>query len=180
MCPKYNRKFSPPIFELQRSFETKLSQACGQALVEFTLVFILFLIVAWVPADFGLAFFTGQVAQNAAREGVRIAAADTTLLSQLGGNISIECTLPCSGAGTGSILRVTADRLSPALLPGAMVRVQYPFTGVGTCNQIVRVSVTGAYSYYYYKIFRLIGITVPDSTQISRIADARWEHQSGC
>jgi hypothetical protein len=177
MWPQYNRKFFPPTFGLQQS---KLSQASGQALVEFTLVFILFLIVAWVPTDFGLAFFTGQVAQNAAREGVRIAAADTTLLSQLGGNISIECTLPCSGAGTGSILRVTADRLSPALLPGATVRVQYPFTGAGTCNQIVRVSVTGAYSYYYYKIFRLIGITVPDSTQISRIADARWEHQSGC
>ena len=45
----------------------------GQALVEFTLVFLLLLVVAWIPADFGLAFFTGQLAQNAAREGARIA-----------------------------------------------------------------------------------------------------------
>lgn len=51
----------------------------GQALVEFTLVFILFLVVAWIPADFGLAFYTGQLAQNASREGARIAAADRNL-----------------------------------------------------------------------------------------------------
>ena len=48
----------------------------GQAMVEFTLVFILLIIVAWIPADFGLAFYTSQIAQNAAREGARIAAAD--------------------------------------------------------------------------------------------------------
>jgi len=53
----------------------------GQALVEFTLVFVLFLIIAWIPADFGLAFYTGQLAQNASREGARIAAADPNLLN---------------------------------------------------------------------------------------------------
>lgn len=30
----------------------------GQALVEFTLVFLLVLVVAWIPADFGLAFYS--------------------------------------------------------------------------------------------------------------------------
>lgn len=54
----------------------KLNSGTGQALVEFTLVFLLFLVVAWIPADFGLAFYTGQLAQNASREGARIAAAD--------------------------------------------------------------------------------------------------------
>src|SRR6266511_6417393 len=58
------------------------STAKGQALVEFTLVFILLLVVAWIPADFGLAFYTGQLALNASREGARIASAtipfDTT------------------------------------------------------------------------------------------------------
>src|SRR6266511_5096378 len=49
----------------------------GQALVEFTLVFILLLVVAWIPADFGLAFMTGQLASNAAREGARIGSATT-------------------------------------------------------------------------------------------------------
>ena len=40
----------------------------GQAMVEFTIGFILLLVVAWISADFGLAFYTSQLAQNAARE----------------------------------------------------------------------------------------------------------------
>ncbi len=64
---------------LSRNTLTSLTRSSGQAVVEFTLVFLLFLIIAWVPADFGLAFYTGQLAQNASREGARIAAADPTL-----------------------------------------------------------------------------------------------------
>ncbi len=51
----------------------------GQAVVEFTLCFILLVIIAWIPADFGMMFYTGHVGQNAAREGARIASADPTL-----------------------------------------------------------------------------------------------------
>ena len=61
----------------------------GQALVEFTLVFMLLLVVAWIPADFGLAFYTGQLALNASRDGARIGAADPNYSTQVG-----NCTLP--------------------------------------------------------------------------------------
>ncbi|HEU4340432.1 MAG TPA: TadE family protein, partial [Candidatus Binatia bacterium] len=47
----------------------------GQNLVEFALVFMLLVAVAFIPADFGIAFFTGQLALNASREGARIGAA---------------------------------------------------------------------------------------------------------
>jgi TadE-like protein len=53
---------------------------------EFTLFFLLFLVIAWLPADFGLAFFTGQLAQNASRE----AAADPNLVD---GTCNRESTL---------------------------------------------------------------------------------------
>ena len=45
----------------------------GQAMVEFIIGLILLIIVAWIPADFGLAFYTSQIAQNAAREGTKAA-----------------------------------------------------------------------------------------------------------
>ena len=48
-------------------------------MVEFTLCFILLLVIAWIPADFGLMFYTGHLGQNAAREGARIASADPTM-----------------------------------------------------------------------------------------------------
>src|SRR5919108_2093529 len=87
-----------------RNSLTSRTRASGQAVVEFTLIFLLFLIVAWIPADFGLAFYTGQLAQNAAREGARIAAADRTLASG-----TTSCVMPSC---TGNIFTETAARIS--------------------------------------------------------------------
>ena len=139
----------------------------GQAMVEFTLAFILLLIVAWIPADFGLAFYTGQLALNASRDGARIAAADTA-------PVSGSCTMPCS-ATTNSILQETAKRLSPALMPGATVSVT--LQGGVTCDRLVTVNVNGQYQFFFYQVLELLGISVPDATPISRSTSMRWEHQ---
>jgi hypothetical protein len=77
---------------------TGFISSSGQAVVEFTLVFLLLLVIAWIPADFGLAFFTGQLAQNASREAARIAAADPNLANG-------SCNMPCSSAPGGTALR---------------------------------------------------------------------------
>jgi Flp pilus assembly protein TadG len=140
----------------------------GQALVEFTLIFILLLVVAWIPADFGLAFYTGQLAQNASREGARIAAADRNLVPG-----TTTCTMPCSSA-TG-ILKATADRLSSALLPGATINLT--LAAGSTCDRLVTVSISGPYNFSFYRILRFLGANVPPSVQINRQTSMRWEHQ---
>lgn len=146
----------------------------GQALVEFTLVFVLFLIIAWIPADFGLAFYTGQLAQNASREGARIAAADPNLL-----NLTGSCNLPCSKPA-GTPLQETAERLSAALLPGAKISLTYPIPGGVACNQHLRVDVQGEYNFFFYQILNLMGASVDPSTPIQRTTEMRWEHQKTC
>jgi Flp pilus assembly protein TadG len=170
------------------------STAKGQAMVEFTLVFILLLVVAWIPADFGLAFYTGQLALNASREGTRIAAADPCLLGTnatagcvIGGIVAQTgtCTLGVDCGGTpGSIMAETAERLSSALLPGATVTVTYPVPGGSTCNQQVRVQVSGNYNFFFYRILRLFAGNAATPTNnyinIVRSTDMRWEHQSPC
>ena len=93
-----------------------LTRSSGQAVVEFTFTFLILLIVAWIPADFGLAFYSGQLAQNAAREGARIAAADFTLVSG-----TTSCVMPSC---TANIFKETAGRLSSALLPAATITLQ--------------------------------------------------------
>jgi Flp pilus assembly protein TadG len=146
---------------------TRISSNRGQAAVEFTLAFILLLIIAFIPADFGLAFYTGQLALNASREGARIAAAEKT-------PAAANCTMPCSTSNT--VLLATSKRLSSALLPNAQISLSL----TGTCPlQMVTVSVSGTYNFFYYKIFRLLGRTTPDTTNIVRSTTMRWEHQ-GC
>lgn len=150
----------------------------GQAVVEFTLVFILLLIVAWIPADFGLALYSGQLAQNAVREGARIAAADPNLPAAVAAVPGGTCTIPgCYTAG--NLFNETAARLPAAMLGASTIVVAYPATGSAGCNQLVSVSVSGQYPFFFYKILRLVGINVA-VPQIQRSTTMRWEHQTGC
>ena len=150
-----------------------LAGSSGQAMVEFTLTFLLLLVVAWIPADFGLAFYTGQLAHNAAREGARIAAADATLASG-----TISCTMPSC---TGNILKETAARVSSALLPAATIAVNLdPDTGTN-CNRMVTVTVSGTYNFFFYQLLRWFGVSENlNSTSITRQTRMRWEGQAGC
>ena len=145
----------------------------GQAVVEFTLVFILLLVVAWIPADFGLGFFTGQLAQNAAREGVRIASADPT-------TVTASCGPPLSSCfGAGNILRETANRLPAALLQNATVAVVVD--AAGSCNRLVTVTVSGTYNFFFYQILHLLNVSGNLNTRnVVRESKMRWEYNTGC
>ena len=166
-CPAFSRV-------LARRLDRK-----GQAMVEFTLTFLLLLIIAWIPADFGLAFFTGHQVQNSAREGARIAAADTTLVAQMGGNTTLICTAPC--AGQPDVMQKAAARLSNVLLKTTTVQLTYPASGAGTCNQMLTVQVQGTYNFFFYQLLHLIGITNDLNTAtITRVTSMRYEHQTAC
>ena len=141
----------------------------GQALVEFTLVFLLLLVVAWIPADFGLAFYTGQLAGSAAREGARIAAADPNFAAQVG-----SCSLPCSSGG--DILQRTSYRVATALMPDTTITLAQDTTG-GTCNTRAVMTVSGTYNFSFYRVLAMMGFSVPTGQTIARTTSMRWEHQ---
>jgi hypothetical protein len=152
-------------FPVVANVSTRLNRV-GQTLVEFALVFVLFVVVAWIPADFGLAFYTGQIALNASREGARIAAAERNV-------VSANCTMPCAGA-TG-LLKAAADHMSSALLPGAIVSVALdPGT---TCDRMVTVTISGQYRYFFYNLLKLMGVNVLNPVPVVRSTSMRWEHQ---
>ncbi len=145
----------------------------GQAVVEFTLSFVLLLVIAWIPADFGLALYSGQMALNATRDGARIAAAQVTLAAG-----TTTCTMPCAGERSGNptgVLAQTANRLNSALLPGATIN--FTVQGGTTCDRLVTVAISSSYNYFFYKFLRLLTFTVPDSVTINRSSSMRWEHQ---
>jgi Flp pilus assembly protein TadG len=158
-----------------RDLFTRFRLSSGQTAVEFTLAFLLFLVVVWIPADFGLAFYTGQLAQNSSREAARIAAADPNLAATTG-----SCNMPCSSAAGGTALKAAADRMSRALLHGALISVSLEPPSGANCNRLVEVSVSGEYKYFFYQLLRAMGNTIPDTLNIVRSTSMRWEHQPGC
>ena len=164
-----NGVFSPLGVMSTRQFP---SHNKGQALVEFTLCFLLLLVIAWIPADFGLAFYTGQLASNAAREGARIGSAtipfnETDIATETCRRLpSALLTAPAGGGWT-----------SCGAWSNAGVKVEL-VAGTGTCNQMVQVTVGGDYNYFFYQLLKLMGATTDlNSTLISRQAYMRWEHQ---
>ena len=146
----------------------------GQAMVEFTLCFILLLVIAWIPADFGLAFYTGQLASNAAREGARIGSASRPF------NANDVITETCRRLPSALLSDPGgAFGTSCALLSNSNARVQVvPPPSSGSCNDAVTVTVSGNYNFFFYRILYLAGITGDLNTQlITRQTSMRWEHQ---
>jgi Flp pilus assembly protein TadG len=91
----------------------------GQALVEFTLVFMLMLVVAWIPADFGLAFLSGQLALNSSREGASIALLRTQ--SDTDGNEAAVET--CKRSSISAISADPGSAFGASCLPNSRARV---------------------------------------------------------
>ena len=55
-----------------RENSTKRDNQRGQSIVEISLITPLLLIAMYIPVDFGISFFMGNLTQTAAREGARI------------------------------------------------------------------------------------------------------------
>jgi TadE-like protein len=136
-------------------------KASGQALVEFTLLFVLFLAIIWIPADFGLAFYSGQLAQNASREGARLAAA----------------TNPFDGA---NIQSQVMNRMSGAILKNVTADVTPPTCDPALNMKVITVSVAGEYNFFFYRLLRLLGLSAPDNVVITRTTTMRYEYGFTC
>jgi Flp pilus assembly protein TadG len=139
----------------------------GQSVVELALITPLTLIALYIPADFGMAFLTAHLTQNAVREGARIGSGLTS------GNPDN----PISGSQGTTIKDAVLTRL-PEGLSSPSVNVKFYFAGEApTCMQVVEVTATGTYDYGIYRLMRLIGVTVPPSAPISRTTQMRYNYQ---
>ena len=136
-------------------------KSSGQALVEFTLMFVLFLAIIWIPADFGLAFYSGQLAQNASREGARLAAATNPF-------------------DTANIQTQVMNRMDSAVLKNVTADVVPPTCDPTLNMQMVTVTVAGEYNFYFYQLLRLLGLSVADNVVITRTTTMRYEYGFTC
>ncbi len=138
-------------------FLLKLLNRKGQSIVEISLITPLLLIALYVPADFGVAFFTAHLTQNAVREAARIGASKDPFV-----NTDIQ---------NEALSRMPAGLTSPT------ATATLHAAGAADCARFVEVVGQGNYTYGLYKVLRMFGGTVPDNIQITRRAWMRYEFQ---
>src|SRR5215470_13786757 len=148
------------------SIMTKQARQKGQTIVEIALLTPLLLIALYIPADFGIGFYMGNLTQNAAREGARI-----------GSGLSKSGTPPnlvFGSANANTVKDAVFDRL-PGVLENKLVTVKF-YEGT-TCMNFIEVTAQGDYNFFLYKLMGLFGSTVPSSVTISRTTQVRYNYQ---
>ncbi|MGZ8520033.1 MAG: TadE/TadG family type IV pilus assembly protein [Candidatus Binatia bacterium] len=139
----------------------RLWSSRGQNLVEIALITPLVLVALYIPADFGVAMFTGHLTQNAVREAARI---------------GVSTKDPFDGAASTAIKNEAINRL-PQRLVSRTVTVKYYDGGSPNCLRFVEVVAQGDYQYFLYQLIRLFGGTTPNTLPISRTTRMRYEFQ---
>jgi Flp pilus assembly protein TadG len=135
----------------------------GQSIVEIALITPLLLIALVIPADFGVAFFVANITGTAAREGARIGSE----MSKSNGNFNQNAP----------VIRDAVVARMPAYLKSRTVTVKFYQGTPANCIEIVEVTASGTYNYYFYQVLKLFGATVQTNWTISRTTQMPYLYQ---
>ena len=138
----------------------------GQSIVEISLITPLLLIAMYIPVDFGISFFMGNLMQTAAREGARIGSG-----LQKSGDVP---DLIFSSAQANTVKTEVISRL-PAYLTNKTVTVTF-YSG-SACMEFIEVTAQGQYRFSMYQLMKLFGGNAPDSITISRSTQMHYKYQ---
>jgi len=145
----------------------------GQSLVEFTLMTPLLLAALMVVADFGVAFYMGNLVAVAARDGARIGSE----LEKTGGT----GPEPDFAAAQATKVRDYIQTRIPRYLNARQIIVTFyeDDAGVGppACSESIQVQVSGNYPFTLYRIMNFFGSNVPSSINIVRSTRMRYTYQ---
>jgi Flp pilus assembly protein TadG len=131
----------------------------GQSIVELTLLTPLLLGALYIPADFGIAFYTAHLVQNATREAARI------------------------GASMNPFVQTTVQNEATKRLPTGRFAVSSVSanldSGSPTCMRRVLVTVSGTYNSFLYQLINLVvpGASVNPAISITRSTAMRFDSQ---
>jgi Flp pilus assembly protein TadG len=146
----------------------KLKNQSGQSIIEVALITPLLLIALYIPADFGVAFFVGNLTQTAVREAARVGSG--LQKSKSGQNSPFVF----DSAQADTVKDEVFSRL-PAALTGKSVTVTF-YTGTA-CMEFLEVTAQGNYNYFLYQVIRLFGGTAPNSVMMSRTTQMHYKYQ---
>jgi Flp pilus assembly protein TadG len=166
LAMEFNASASKPRCTKMISIMTKGAGQKGQSIIEISLITPLLLIALYIPADFGIAFFAGNVTQNAAREGARIGSG----LSKTGNAPNLFFT-----STQANTVKTAVFSRMPGYLTNKSVTVKF-YDGAA-CMEFIEVTAQGDYSFFLYQLMRLFGSTIPNSVTISRTTQIPYTYQ---
>lgn len=149
-----------------RESRTTISNQRGQSIVEISLITPLLLIALYIPVDFGISFFMGNLTQTAAREGARI-----------GSGLPKSGEVPnlfFSSAEANTVKTEVINRL-PKYLTNKTVTVTF-YSGTA-CMEFIQVTAQGQYRFSMYQFMKLFGGNAPDALTISRSTQMHYKYQ---
>jgi Flp pilus assembly protein TadG len=138
----------------------------GQSIVEVSLITPLLLIALYIPADFGIAFFMGNLTQTAAREGARVGSG-----LQKSGKVP-DLIFSATEANT---VRTEVSARMPSYLSEKTVTVKF-YSGTA-CMEFLEVTAEGQYKFSLYRLMKLFGASAPEHMTISRTTQMRYRYQ---
>jgi len=141
----------------------------GQSIVEISLITPLLLVALYIPMDFGIAFFVSNITGTATRDSARIG-------SELGKSGGDPSNRNFTNADADIVRNAVVPHL-PAYLTGRSVTVQFYEDTPVNCLEVIEVTASGSYSFFFYRLLRLLGANVADTQTISRTAQMPYAYQ---
>lgn len=152
-----------------RKLFSLLKSPRGQSMVEISLMTPLLLVALWIPMDFGIAFFVANITGTAARDAARIG-------SEIGKSGGDSTNRNFTNTDADIVRNALVPRL-PAYLSGRSVTVKFYEDTPANCLEVIEVTASGSYSFFFYQLLRLMGAAVADTQTISRTAQMPYAYQ---
>ena len=147
----------------------RLKSPSGQSLIEMSLITPVLLVALYIPMDFGIAFLVSNIAGTAVRDAARIGSE----IGKSGGNPNNR---DFTSADAATVRDALIPKL-PAYLSNRSIVVKFYEDTPADCMEVIEVTASGDYSFFFYQVLRLFGASVDNTRTISRTAQMPYRYQ---
>ena len=148
---------------------SRLKSPRGQSLIEMSLITPVLLVALYIPMDFGIAFLVSNIAGTAVRDAARIG-------SEIGKSGGDANNRDFTSTDAATVRDALIPKL-PAYLSNRSIVVKFYEDTPANCMEVVEVTASGDYTFFFYQVLRLFGASVTNTRTISRTAQMPYGYQ---
>jgi len=148
---------------------SRLKSPRGQSLIEMSLITPVLLVALYIPMDFGIAFLVSNIAGTAVRDAARIG-------SEIGKSGGDANNRDFTSTDAATVRDALIPKL-PAYLSNRSIVVKFYEDTPANCMEVVEVTASGDYTFFFYQVLRLFGASVTNTRTISRTAQMPYRYQ---